>query len=253
MAISDSRDLLAELRRRRPLVHCLTNFVAMELTANVLLAAGASPAMVVAEEEAAEFAAVADALLVNVGTLTVDGASAIRAAVASARDAGTPWVLDPVAVGPLSFRTELCVELLAERPAIVRGNASEIMALAGRSGGGKGVDATTGAAEAVPAARELASRSGAVVAVSGEADHVTDGERVETVPGGDALLTLVTGAGCALGALMAGLAATAEQPFDAATAASAAFALAAERAAGHAAGPGSFATRLLDELAALGR
>ncbi|MDU4226892.1 MAG: hydroxyethylthiazole kinase, partial [Klebsiella grimontii] len=123
--------------RHSPLVHCMTNDVVQTFTANVLLAIGASPAMVIDPDEASQFAAIADALLINVGTLTVERAAAMRAAAHSATQAGKPWALDPVAVGALTLRTEFCRELLALQPAAVRGNASEIMALAGMSGGGR--------------------------------------------------------------------------------------------------------------------
>jgi len=241
---------LARLRERAPLTHCLTNAVVQNFTANVLLAAGAAPAMVPAVEEAGDFARIADALLVNVGTLTAPQAEAMRVAVAAAREAHTPWVLDPVAVGALMLRTGLALELLGQGPVIVRGNPSEILALAGEAGGGRGVDSTAAAEEAVGAARELAQRTGAVVAVSGVVDHVTDGRTVRTVEGGDVLLTKVTGAGCALGALMAAFCAVSATPLDAAVAASQLVARAAERAAATARGPGSFAVALLDELAA---
>jgi hydroxyethylthiazole kinase len=242
-------DDLARLRERAPLTHCLTNTVVQNFTANVLLAAGAAPAMVPAVEEAGDFARIADALLVNVGTITAPDAEAMRIAVAAAREADTPWVLDPVAVGALSLRTSLAAELVGQAPAIVRGNPSEILALAGEAGGGRGVDSTAGVEEAVGAARELAERAGTVVAVSGVVDHVTDGRTVVTVPGGDVLLTKVTGAGCALGALMAAFCAVSATPLDAAVAASALMATAAERAAATADGPGSFAVALLDALA----
>lgn len=139
--------------RHSPLVHCMTNDVVQTFTANVLLAIGASPAMVIDPDEASQFAAIADALLINVGTLTFERAAAMRAAARSAQQAGKPWALDPVAVGALTLRTEFCRELLALQPAAVRGNASEIMALAGMSGGGRGVDTTDTAAAALPAAR----------------------------------------------------------------------------------------------------
>ncbi len=116
----------------------MTNDVVQTFTANVLLAVGASPAMVIDPREAAQFAAIADALLINVGTLTEDRAVAMRAAVEHARQAGKPWTLDPVAVGALTVRTAFCHELLALQPATIRGNASEILALAGMSAGGRG-------------------------------------------------------------------------------------------------------------------
>ncbi|MFZ1124350.1 MAG: hydroxyethylthiazole kinase [Candidatus Baltobacteraceae bacterium] len=243
---------LANLRRVAPLTHCVTNVVAAGFTANILLAAGASPAMVEASEEVAEFAAIAAGVLINVGTVTAQSAAAMSAAAAAARRAGTPWVLDPVAAGALQFRTQLASALLAERPAIVRGNASEILALAGASGGGKGVDSTADSGDALPLARELAARSGAVVAVSGIVDYITDGETTLAVPGGDVFMTKVTGVGCALGALMAAFLAVSASPLEAATSASAVLAAAAERAAREVRGPGSFSVALLDQLWLLG-
>lgn len=193
--------------RHSPLVHCMTNDVVQTFTANVLLAIGASPAMVIDPDEASQFAAIADALLINVGTLTVERAEAMRAAARSATQAGKPWTLDPVAVGALTLRTEFCRELLALQPAAVRGNASEIMALAGVSGGGRGVDTTDTAAAALPAAQALARQLNTVVAVTGEVDYVTDGQRIRMVTGGDPLMTRVVGTGCALSAVVAAAAA----------------------------------------------
>ncbi len=245
-------DDLAALRREAPLTHCITNLVADNFTANVLLAAGASPAMVIAPEEAPGFAAVAHALLVNVGTITATDAQAMRLAAAAARAAGQPWVLDPVGAGALPYRTGVVSELLQHRPTIVRGNASEILAVAGAAGGGTGVESTAGSSEALPRARALATRLGAVVAVSGATDYVTDGTEVVAVPGGHVLATRVTATGCALGALRAALAGVVKSPMRAAVAASVLFKAAAERAARSSQLPGSFAVAFLDALALLG-
>ncbi|WP_091113287.1 hydroxyethylthiazole kinase [Geodermatophilus dictyosporus] len=234
-----------------PLVHCLTNTVVQTLTANALLAVGAAPAMVDEPAEAEGFAAVASAVLVNVGTVNRRTAEAMRLAARSAAAAGTPWVLDPVAVGGLAFRTELADELLGSRPAVVRGNASEVMALAGAGAGGRGVDSTAAADDALDAAVALAGRTGGVVAVSGAVDVVTDGSRTVRVGGGSPLLTRTTGAGCALGALVAAYVAVAGDPLTGAVAAHAHVALAAEAAAAVAAGPGTFAPLWLDALDAL--
>jgi hydroxyethylthiazole kinase len=243
---------LTALRARPPLVHCITNIVAASLTANVLLAVGAAPAMVMATEEAAPFAAIAGGLLINVGTIVPPEAEAMLAAADSAHRKGTPWVLDPVAVGALPLRTRVARELLAFRPTIIRGNASEILALAGAGAGGKGVDSTDTSEAALGAARDLAQRTGAVVAVSGVVDYVTDGETVVAVPGGHVLMTRVTGVGCALGAVLAAFAAVAKSPLRAAVSASAVFATAGERAGARAAHPGSFAVAFLDALSAIG-
>jgi hydroxyethylthiazole kinase len=241
---------LESLRDSAPLVHCITNIVVAGFTANVLLAVGAAPAMVENDHEAAEFAAVADGLLVNLGTLSDERARACRAAAESASAAGTPWVLDPVAVGPLAYRTALATDLLAFRPTVIRGNASEVLSLAGAAGAGRGVDSTASPQEALPTARELARRTGSVVAVSGPVDVITDGETVVEVRTGHPLMTKVTGVGCALGAVVAACAAH-QPPLQAAVSATSLLTVAAERAAVGGVGPGSFAVALLDQLAAL--
>jgi hydroxyethylthiazole kinase len=239
---------LLRLRERSPLTHCITNIVVTGFTANVLLAVGASPAMVIAQEESPDFAALADALLINVGTVTSADVDSMIGAARSAFQTGTPWLLDPVAVGPLRYRTELVGRLLEYQPSVIRGNGSEILALAGTEAGGKGADSTAGSAEALDGAQQLARRTGSVVAVSGEVDYVTDGSEVVGVPGGDVLLTKVTGTGCALGAVIAAFLAVSDTPLQAAVSASAVFAAAGERAAAESRGPGGLAVALLDNL-----
>jgi hydroxyethylthiazole kinase len=250
----DARSLHAAstaLRDSTPLVHCLTNTVVQTITANALLAIGAAPAMVDEPAEAGAFAAVASAVLVNVGTVHQRTAEAMRIAARAATEAGTPWVLDPVAVGGLAFRTELAADLVELRPTVVRGNASEVLALAGAGTGGRGVDSTATPEDALEAAGELARRTRGVVAVSGPVDVVTDGERVVRIGGGSPLLTRTTGAGCALGAVVAAYVATAGDLVTGTVAAHAHVALAAEAAAALADGPGTFAVRWLDALDAV--
>lgn len=255
-AFSESEEvapLLARVRASSPLTHCITNAVVTGFTANVLLAIGAAPAMVDIVDEAGPFAGIASGLLVNLGTPTPEQRAASREAVAAATAAGTPWVLDPVAIGALPVRTALAHELVTGRPTAIRGNASEILALAGMSAGGRGVDATDDPDAATGAAATLAERHGSVVAVSGPVDLLTDGRRVIRIANGDALLTRVTGGGCALGAVMAAfLGAARETGSDALSAVASAslfYTVAAERAAQSASGPGSFAVALLDALA----
>jgi hydroxyethylthiazole kinase len=247
---ADCADALATLRERSPLVQCLTNIVVAQWTANVLLAVGAAPAMVDNPEEAGAFARIAGGVLVNLGTPYADTAAAMEQAVGAATDAGTPWVLDPVAAGALAWRTEIARKLLSEGPTVLRGNASEVMALTGGAGG-KGVDSVDTPEAALAAAVELAGLHGSVVAISGPVDHLTDGIRVVKVANGHPLLTKVTGVGCALGAMIAGFAAVLEDPLLAAVAATATLTVAADAAAESlaAAGPGSFAVALLDRLA----
>ena len=168
-----TRHALGEIRARTPLVQCLTNAVVTNFTANVLLALGAAPAMVDIPQEAGPFAKAASGVLVNLGTPHGEQRAAMLEAVEAAAAAGTPWVLDPVAVGSLPVRTALAHRLLDGRPAVIRGNASEIIALAGDGSGGRGVDATDAVESAAPAAGSLARSTGAVVAVSGPVDLVT--------------------------------------------------------------------------------
>jgi hydroxyethylthiazole kinase len=242
-------DALTALRDRPPLVQCLTNIVMAGWTANVLLAVGAAPAMVDNPHEAGEFATIAGGVLVNLGTPYDDTAHAMDLAVAATKPAGTPWVLDPVAGGALAWRTSLARRLMGEaRPTIVRGNASEILALAGGSGGRRmeSVDSPEAAAQV---ARDLAEEQQSVIAVSGPTDHITDGQRIVRLSNGHPWLTRVTGVGCALGALMAAFAAVVPDAVVAAAAATATLTVAADAAAEQSRGPGTFAVALLDELA----
>ncbi|MEQ5803540.1 hydroxyethylthiazole kinase [Halomonas sp. H10-9-1] len=242
---------LTRLRQRAPLIHNITNLVAMNPMANVLLALGASPAMVHAREEAAEFAALADALTVNIGTLSPLWVEAMEEAAAAARHAGKPWVLDPVAVGATGYRRATGRRLLEQRPTVIRGNASEILALEHRGSGGRGVDSSDPIEAATQAAVALARRLDAVVAVTGEIDLVTDGRRLARVPGGHALMPKVTTLGCALTGVVAAFLVGAEDPFIATVAALACYGEAGRRAGVGVAGPGSFAVAFIDALYAL--
>lgn len=252
---SEAAALLKAVRSTPPLTHCITNAVVTGFTANVLLAVGAAPAMVDIVGESGLFAGVASGVLVNLGTPTPEQREAALEAAAGAAASGTPWVLDPVAIGSLPVRTDLARTLVALRPSAIRGNASEILALAGLSGGGRGVDATDSTDAAAEAAFSLAERFGSVVAVSGPVDLITDGTRIVRIANGHELLTRVTGGGCALGAVMAAfLGAAGDGDADALAAVSSAslvYTVAAERAAARASGPGSFAVALLDELSAV--
>lgn len=240
--------ILETLRARRPLVHCLTNGVVKDITANLLLAVGASPAMVEDAAECEEFAGVAGALLVNVGTLDEEQKKIICAAIPAYVRAGKPWVLDPTAVGALTMRTVFARGLLQYRPALIRGNASEIIALAGGVSQGRGADSGDSSEAALEAACALAMRTGATVLVTGEIDYVTDGVRTATCANGHAVMTRVTGAGCAQGALAAACMASAGDAFSAGVATAAIMAIAGEIAAGYAPRPGSFRAAFIDEI-----
>jgi hydroxyethylthiazole kinase len=244
--------LLEMMRTANPLVQCITNYVAMNIAANVLLAAGASPAMVSAEEEAGEFASFAGALTINIGTLSSDWIAGMKKAADAANAARKPWVLDPVAHYATAFRRRVTSELMALKPTIIRGNASEIMALAGSQSRGQGVDSGDSTSAAESSALALAQQNGCVVAVTGEVDFVTDGRRSARIQGGSSIMPKITALGCSLTCLVGAFAASRPaEPFEATIAALAVFAVAGEEAAAVASGPGSFSPPFLDHLASL--
>lgn len=240
--------ILAELRQKSPLIHCMTNDVVTEFTANVLLAIGASPAMIVAKQEVAQFMGVADALLINIGTLNDSQTETMLAAVNAANQQNRPWVLDPVAVGGLNYRTGFARQLLALHPTAVRGNASEVIALASDAEGGRGVDSRDDSFSALPAARLLARRYETVVAVTGETDYITDGENTWAVTGGDKMMTRVVGTGCTLSAVVAACLALNGTAMDKVAAACQIMSVAGSQAIVRAKGPGSFGVEFLDAL-----
>lgn len=240
------------IRDKAPLVHSVTNFVSMDLMANLLLAVGASPVMAHATEEVAELAAIAGAVNVNMGTLDSAWVESMQAAASAARRAGTPWVFDPVGVGATAYRSGTAANLMTFKPSVVRGNASEILALTGGAGA-RGVDASHGVEQAVEAAMALAKRSGAVIAVTGASDYVTDGVRIARIDNGHPLLARVTATGCALTAFVAAAVAATGELFTATQHAIALYGIAGELAAEGARGPGSFRVAFLDALASLDR
>jgi hydroxyethylthiazole kinase len=239
---------LRELRRAAPLVHNITNYVAMDVTANALLAIGASPAMVHAEEEVEEFVGISSALVVNIGTLSPAWVAAMHRAVHQARALGKPWVLDPVGAGATRYRTDVAGQLSRRHPSVVRGNASEILAVAGAASATKGVDSVHASADALEVARSLAAELACTVAVTGEIDYVTDGERVLRVANGHPMMPRVTALGCTASALTGAFLAVQPDPLLAAAQALGVLGLCGERAGFHTHGPGSFRWRLLDAL-----
>ena len=240
---------LARVRAAAPLVHNITNYVVMNNTANALLAVGASPAMVHAVEEVEEFVAISRAVVINIGTLSPRWVDAMRLAVLRATRAGIPWVLDPVGAGATTYRTAVAADLAGARPTVIRGNASEIMVLAGSVGVvGKGVDSAHATETALAPARALARVSGAIVAMTGVVDYVTDGDRVTAIRNGHAMMSRVTGLGCTATALVGAFLAANSDPFAATVAALATLGVAGELAAEHSPGPGSLQVHLLDAL-----
>ena len=240
---------IAAVRTQSPLVHNITNYVVMNNSANALLAIGASPVMAHWVSEMEEMTAIAGALVINIGTLDDQWIEGMLAAGKAAVARGIPVVLDPVGAGATSQRTQAALDIIEQcRPAIIRGNASEIMALVDAGVKSKGVDSSASSDDALESAKRLASEVGAVVVISGEIDYITDGAEVHTVEGGNPIMTSVTGMGCTATALTGAFAAVVDDPMVAATAAMAVMSLAGERAAESSRGNGSMQVNFLDEL-----
>jgi hydroxyethylthiazole kinase len=238
---------LRELRERKPLIHQITNYVVMNETANATLALGALPVMAHAPQEVEEMAAVAGALVLNIGTLSDHW---IEAMLLAGKAAAGPIVLDPVGAGATRYRTETAKRLLDELDvAVVRGNAAEIATLAGREAEIRGVESIGVADSGAELARAAAQMLGTVAAVTGPTDHVSDGERDIAVSNGHELLGAVSGTGCMSTAVTgAFLAAKPDAPLEAAAEALVAFGVAGEDAAREANGPGTFHAALYDAL-----
>ncbi|GAB6175969.1 hydroxyethylthiazole kinase [Desulfobaculum senezii] len=249
---------VCRVRERGPLVHNITNFVVMNTTANALLAVGASPIMAHAPEEMADLVGIVDALVLNIGTLSRPWLDSMQCAGEQALSRGIPVVLDPVGAGASRLRTQAARELTEQvRPAVLRGNASEILVLAdalgvhpagAEEGATKGVDSTQETLAAAPVAMALARQTGAVVCVSGEKDVITDGEAQCIVHGGHALMPRVTGLGCTATSLVGAYAALGGTPLEAAVDAMAVMSTAGSMAAQRAEGPGTMQVHFLDAL-----
>jgi len=244
---------LGELRRRKPLVHQITNYVVMNETANATLALGALPVMAQAREEVEEMVGLAGALVLNIGTLSPHWVDAMLLAGKAANEQGIPVVLDPVGAGATRYRTETARRLLDEvKVAVLRGNQGEVATLVGLEAEVRGVESIGGGGEPADLARAAARNLGLVASVTGPIDHVSDGDRVLAIANGHELLAAVTGTGCMSSAITGCFLAVArDEPLEAAAGALAAFGVAGEDAARDAKGPGSFHVGLYDALAAL--
>lgn len=242
-------EILIRLRQQQPLVHNITNYVVMNFTANILLAIGVSPVMAHAENEVAEMADIASALVINIGTLEDSWVQSMLVAAKAANRKRIPVILDPVGAGATRLRTETARQLLGQtRISLVRGNASEIKALAGASDGAKGVDSIATVDQAREPAMQLADRYQLPVVVTGAQDLITDGRQTLLVNNGHPLMGRVTGTGCGATALIAAFAAVEKDLPLAAASALACYGLAGEQAAARSSGPGSFIAHFLDHL-----
>ncbi len=240
---------LMELRKKRPLIHNITNFVVMNFTANALLAIGASPVMAHAPEEVEEMVSFAGALVLNMGTLTSTWVESMLKAGRKANELGIPIVLDPVGAGATAFRTRTAMRLTeALSIDVIRGNASEVLSLAGEGASTKGVDAVHGVEEAESAAVALSRKLDATLAITGAVDLVTDGKRILRAHNGHEQMANVTGTGCVASALVGAFLAVDSGPLEATATSLATYGLAGERAAAESRGPGTFHAALLDAL-----
>lgn len=249
-------DALERVKDKAPLVHNITNFVVMNSTANILLAIGASPVMAHSPDEVEEMTAMAGALVLNIGTLQEEWVSSMIRAGRRANSAGVPVVLDPVGAGATGFRTAAAHRIMDRCSiAVLRGNASEILSLASDDVKTKGVDSSlTLSEETVSAAMAMARSLGCVVAISGEEDCITDGNRVFRIGNGQPLMTRVTGIGCGLSAVSGAFCAVdPASPLEATAAAFGFYGCCADLAITASDLPGSFFVAFLDRLYDTGR
>ena len=240
---------IEEIREKSPVIHNITNFVVMNNTANALLALGASPVMAHAEEEVEEMVNIAGALVINIGTLSRYWIPSMIRAVHEAHQKKIPIVLDPVGAGATTYRTRTARELLDAVPiTIIRGNASEIMAIADDEARTRGVDSSALSEDALDAARHLCDTYGCVVCVSGETDYILSGTDVTRVLNGHVMMTKVTGLGCTASALCGAFAAVNSDFALATVEAMAVMGIAGELGAMNSTGPGSMQVNFLDAL-----
>lgn len=253
--LKTAADALDALRAKRPLVHCISGHVAAHFSSNALLALGGSSAVVEDMSEVPPFVKLADSLLVNTATVTKAQSEVMRAAVSHANLNGKPWVLDPVAVGVLPLRTYIAKELIRRFPAMIRGNASEILYLAGTENAVcHGVESTASSDETIVQATRLAAVTRASVLVTGPTDYVAgEGAPVVAIANGSPMMARVAGIGSVQGAFGAAFLGTlgSKARWEATLATALVTAIAGELAAAKTSAPGSYQIAFLDALAAV--
>lgn len=229
-------EIISKIRSKTPLVHCITNYVTVNDVANALLSLGASPVMADDEREVEEMVGIANALVINIGTLNERTINAMIKAGKRANELGYPVVLDPVGIGATQLRTDTAFRLLESvKFSVIRANISEAGVLAGLGGMVRGVDASgddteRGVANAIECARVLSSKSGAVVAISGKTDVIASNEHVVLCENGHQMMSRVTGSGCMLSAVLGAFVASDDDVFNACVSGVCAFGVAGEMA-----------------------
>lgn len=238
------------IQAETPLVQAITNYVTINDCANILLAGGASPAMCEASEEAYDFSFLSQALYINIGTLTKEQEEAMVRAAIGAKEKGIPVIVDPVGCAAIPRRVPFLEKLRDQgRIDVLKGNLSEIKALAGLQSQARGVDALDSDEDATELCQNLAKTWNCIVAITGRRDYISDGTQTVYIDNGTEMLTKITGAGCMLGALTAGYCgAQATQLFEATILAHLTMAIAGEHAAQDEKGylPGAFRSHLMD-------
>ena len=241
--------MIERIHQERPLIHNITNMVAMNDSANIILAVGGLPVMAHAQEEVGEMVKAAGALVLNIGTLTPEQIESMIIAGKVANSLKIPVILDPVGAGATNLRTESALRLQEKiKINIVRGNFAEISILAGLKGNIKGVESIGTEKNSVEIACSLARKYNQVAIITGKQDVVTDGKTVIEIDNGSPMLGTITATGCMVTSLIATFAAVGEDYLLASTGALVCFGLAGERAAVKAQGPGSFKVNLFDEI-----
>ncbi|HSG06540.1 MAG TPA: hydroxyethylthiazole kinase, partial [Nitrospiria bacterium] len=237
------------IREKRPMIHHITNYVVMNVTANVTLAMGASPVMAHANEEVEDMVVFASAHVLNPGTLSPHWITAMLKSGKKAKELGIPIILDPVGAGATSLRTDTCMQILEEvRPDVIRGNQAEVMILGGEDAQIQGVDSLETGEAPVEAFKALARKTGAVICVTGPIDHVTDGETTFRIENGHSMMGNVTGTGCSASTAVAVYCAAGGATAEACAMGLAVFGACGELAGEECRGPGSFQVAILDAL-----
>ena len=244
--VNECKKLLAEIRKRKPLLHHITNYVVMNDNANIALHIGASPVMAHAYEEIEEMTSLASALVINIGTLDKDWIKSMELAISTANKRGIPVILDPVGAGATQLRTDTALRFLSVyQITVLKGNAGEISVLAGLGGQVKGVDSVSAEAP-LEAARTAAEKFGVITAITGKEDIVSDGKNTLIVKNGHQWLSTITGSGCNATTVISAFVAVADNILNAVACGLGAYGVAAEIAAQKAQGPASFKQALFD-------
>lgn len=246
------KELVARIKCNRPIILNVTNHVTMDFIANGLLALGASPIMSLADQEIDDLLKISHAVIINIGTLNDEFIALCEKTCVAANRLGKPIILDPVGVGASQYRTMTCLNLLERfNFSMIRGNAGEIMALAGASTYTKGVDSSTDTSDAVKHARQLASHYNTIIVISGKTDAIISTSQIQLVDYGSPLMPMITGSGCLLSSILGAFVAVHHNHYEAASAGVTFYGVCGELAAKKAHGPGSFKSCFLDALSCL--